>query len=193
VIGNLHNIDNRRLSILQSSKFCKRFGVDECWGEGLMIFVPFARSEHQKGLKNRFLPLLTDAKLESFFPGSKRPDWKKETMCDLVVQGVKGWVNHHPHYPGEGILDRAFCTWASRCEVGKKIALEEAVEKTRAVWTEQKMPIWMRHPSLSKQKPPTPYHGPKAHFCLTTKWWATNVNAGGSQKRTAYIKYRKLL
>jgi hypothetical protein len=138
VIGNLHNIDNRRLSILQSSKFCKRFGVDECWGEGLMIFVPFARTQHQQGLKNRFLPLLTDAKLESFFPGSKRPDWKKETMCDLVVQGVKGWVNHHPHYPGEGILDRAFCTWASRCEVGKKIALEEAVEKTRAVWTEQK-------------------------------------------------------
>jgi hypothetical protein len=136
VIDNLHIIDSRRQSILDHKKCSKHFGVDDCWGVGLMIFLPYKRNGDGRCIKNRLLPLLSDAKLDSL-KGANKPEWNKSKMCELVMGGVKKWVEHHPTYAGQGIVDRALCTWASVTKTGTKMALTEAVEKTRVEWEKQ--------------------------------------------------------
>jgi hypothetical protein len=102
VMANLGNIETRRESILQTSKFKKNMGPSECWGQGLLIFLPYGRIDNSHGLKNRFLPQLADVPLDSV-RGNGRPDWKKENMCGWVMAGVTSWVNHRPMYEGVGL------------------------------------------------------------------------------------------
>jgi hypothetical protein len=58
-------------------------------------------------------------------------------MCGMVTRGVTAWVNYRAQYPGQGTVDRALCTWLSSAVPGTKLALDEAVEKTREQWVLQ--------------------------------------------------------
>ena len=91
VESNLSKIPQRRKEVMKAT----RLHVDEAWGDGLLIFGPRQRTDSALGLKNRFLPQLSNTKVDKI-PLVLHKDYGKENVCARVKERINAWVDHYP-------------------------------------------------------------------------------------------------
>jgi hypothetical protein len=96
-----HEIDpnahaNRRDAVL------KKFNADEkeAWGEGVVIFLPFRRSDSMPGIKNRYLPLLDNTPIDKF-PKQRKGDWSKEIVNAQLIASAQKWIDFVPSFSND--------------------------------------------------------------------------------------------
>jgi len=89
---NLLKIPERRNEVLKAIGLSQ----DEAWGAGLLMYGPKHRLDAAKGLKNRYLPLLSPNTKVDSIRFKRHEDYKKECVCACIRNGVKAWVDHYP-------------------------------------------------------------------------------------------------
>jgi hypothetical protein len=104
------NCDERRKLALKKLKVTEK----QCWGKGVLIFAPIRRGDSNGGLKNRFLPMLTDTPLLGLGNNKKTMfnEWSKKQICDLVMDGARAWATCAPEVYSvlTDNIFRHFCT-----------------------------------------------------------------------------------
>ena len=90
------------------SQVLRHVKVDEsqAWGIGAMVYVPKRRADLSRGLKNRLLPILNGNQIDNFRM-TKRNDWSKEKINELVMVGVRAWVKNRAAIGSDDIMAKA--------------------------------------------------------------------------------------
>lgn len=82
-------IPSRRQDVLDAMKLPEK----DSWGQGLLMFGSKHRLDSEKGLKNRYLPLLSRTKVDAI-KFAKQQD-NKENACDCITTRVIAWLEHY--------------------------------------------------------------------------------------------------
>jgi hypothetical protein len=88
----LKNAAGRRNLVLKKLKLDE----SQTWGAGVLLFTPIDRGGLCRGMKNRFLPLLTDTVVDATDCSKIRSEWLKPKMNKAIVSGVNAWVDYKP-------------------------------------------------------------------------------------------------
>jgi len=102
---HLSTISKRRETVLKKLKVKE----EDTWGKGLLIFVPKRRSDSSKGLKNRYLPMLSNSPIITI-PMSRLSAPKD--LVDLQIRDdVRLWIRHSRNVgpiPNRTIVEKLF-------------------------------------------------------------------------------------
>ena len=102
----LPNTALRRATVL------KKIGVTEeqAWGRGVHIFAPVSRPNNCTGSKLRFLPMLSNTRIDSFRVEKRNITWTKQHVISQIMKQCTGWLSQ-PYLLNE--QDRSFHKIAS--------------------------------------------------------------------------------
>lgn len=84
-------ISTRRAVVLNAM----RMKEEDSWGQGLLMFGSKHRLDSEKGLKNRYLPLLSLTKVDAIKFAAPKPEHNKENACHCITTRVIAWLDHY--------------------------------------------------------------------------------------------------
>ena len=147
VIENLHNIPERCKVVLKKLKIQEK----DSWGEGLLIFGPRRRSGFAYGTKNRFLPMIINAPIDSIRTTYEN-GWTKDKVHNNIVQQWNEWLGNHYilNEDDTKLHDLIQGLW-EKCPAGAYLSTE-FIQQT------------ILKSSLDQKK--------QQQFCANWKWWA---------------------
>ena len=85
--GEFGKAASRRSSVLKKLKVTEQ----QSWGEGVHIFAPVKRTDHARGQKNRFLPMISNTPID--VPVEKCPAFEKSIINEAIVSGCRSWLD----------------------------------------------------------------------------------------------------
>ena len=66
---------------------------EDAWGAGILIFAPVSRTDHCRGLKNRFLPLIHKHTPVDKVPIRRDKQWTSQFFHDAIMTSLRPWAN----------------------------------------------------------------------------------------------------
>jgi hypothetical protein len=110
VIEHLPQTQARRAIVLQRLQIKE----EEAWGCGILIFAPVARTDHCMGLKNRFLPLISEHTRVDKVPLRRSRSWTPAFFHHAFSSSLKAWTeleSSPTHHKEENKADTLLCNW----------------------------------------------------------------------------------